>query len=263
MAHYVEDFCRFPSLAYVRELVEKGVVTSMNCRMVAPLLMAGTLSLVVPGTGAAAFAEATSNAGNAAQTATSVDARQKLLDDVASLNENLVEFALDGNVAKIADTANAVGASLPKLRTAVPATAFTAIEARVRDQRTGVKTGNRTATALASVEIYRLLQEAMDPNARPVPVQVPLLDYAGFKVLALAKADPANWASIEATVKEAVAFWKQVETRIGSAALRNMLGSIMTGLNDASSVKNPAYAAFAAKMLLESVDLLEAQFMPK
>lgn len=234
----------------------------MNHRIIALSWMAGTLALAGPRIEAFAVADAKSTP-NAAQTTTAVDTRQKLLDDVASLNENLVEFALDGNVAKIIETANAIEALLPQLRAAVPATTFAAIEARVKDQRTGVKAGNKTAIALASVEVYRLLQEAMDPATRPVPIQVPLLDYTGFKLLALAEADAVSWASIDATVKEAVAFWQQVETRIGSKALRNLLGSIMTGLHDASSARNPAHAAFAAKVLLEAVDLLEGQFVPK
>ncbi len=212
---------------------------------------------------AAVIVAPTALAETPAQRSASVDARQKLLDDVASLNENLVEFALEGNSAKITETAKAIEVSLSKLRTALPATTFTAVESRVRDQGTAIRTGNRTAVALASVEIYRQLQEAMNPNARPVPVQVPLLDYAGFKILALAKGDAVNWTSIDATVKEAASFWKQVEARIGSVALRNMIGSIMTGLVDGAAMKNSTYTAFAAKMLLESVDLLEGQFMPK
>jgi hypothetical protein len=235
----------------------------MRHTMMTALWMAGTFTLVALGTAEPVLAEATAFAGVPAQRATSVDARQKLLDDFASLNENLVEFALNGNSAKIAETANAIEASLPKLRSAVAATTFTAIESRVRDQRTAVRTANGIATALASVEIYRLLQEAIDPHSRPVPVQVALLDYAGFKILALAKADAVQWAGINATVTEAAAFWKQVEARIGSVALRSMMGSIMTGLVDASAAKDPAYTAFAAKMLLESVDLIEGQFMPK
>jgi hypothetical protein len=235
----------------------------MRHTMITALWMAGTFTLVALGTVEPVFAEATAFAGVPAQRATSVDARQKLLDDVASLNEDLVEFALDGNAVKIGETANAIEASMPKLRAAVPAATFTAIESRVREQRTGVKTGNGTATALASVELYRLLQEAIDPRSRTVPVQVALLDYAGFKILALAKGGAVPWASIDATVKEAASFWKPVEPRIGSVALRNMMGSIMTGLVDASAAKNPAYAAFAAKTLLESVDLLEGQFTSK
>ena len=197
------------------------------------------------------------------QRSTPVDARQKLLDDVASLNENLVEFAIDGDVKKIGETAHAIEAALPKLRTAVPATTFAAIESRVRDQGIAVKAGNGIATALASVEIYRLLQEAIDPKTRVVPVQVALLDYAGFKILSLTKGNAVQWADVNATVKEATSFWKQVEPRIGSVALRGMMGSIMTGLADASATKDPAYAGFAAKMLLDSVDLVEGQFTPK
>jgi hypothetical protein len=192
-----------------------------------------------------------------------VDGQQKLLDDVATLNENLVEFALAGNGPKIAETAKTIEASLPKLRAAVPTATYTAIESRVRDQRAAVKTGNGSAIAIPSVEMYRLLQEAIDPHTRTVPVQVPLLDYAGFKILAVAKGDVVNWTAIDATVKDAASFWKPLETRVPSVALRNTIASIMTGLGDASASKDPAYTAFAAKMLLESVDLLEGQFLPR
>ena len=233
----------------------------MKRTMISALWLAGTFTLIAPGAAAPVFAEAPAFAGAPAQTATPVDPQPKLLDDIASLNENLVEFALDGNTAKITETANAIEASLPKLRTAVPPTTFTAIESRARDQKAAVKTGNRTAIALASVEIYRLAQEAIDPHSRTVPVQVAQLDYAGFKILALAKGNPADWTSISATVKEAASFWKQIETRISSVALRTMIGSIVTGLVDASAVKGSAYTAFAARMLLDSVDLLEGQFV--
>jgi hypothetical protein len=201
-------------------------------------------------------------AGPAAQRSGPADPRQKLLDDLASLNENLVEFALDGNTAKINETRTAIDASLPKLRSAVPAATFTAIESRVNDQKGAVKAGNRTGVALASVEIYRLAQEAIDPHSRTVPVQVALLDYAGFKVLALAKGTPVDWAGINATGKEAASSWKQVEPRVKSVALRTMMGSIMKGLADAPAAKDPAYTAFSAQMLLDSVDLLEGQFTP-
>ena len=45
--------------------------------------------------------------------------------------------------------------------------------------------GDRASVALQSIEAYRLLQEAIDHRAQPVPVKVPLLDYAGFKLNAL------------------------------------------------------------------------------
>lgn len=225
--------------------------------------MAGVVSLSALGVGAPALAASRAPVAVAAQKAVPVDARQTLLDAVASLNENLVEFALDGNVAKIAETANAIEAAMPKLRTAVPPATFARIESRVREQRTGVNAGDNISTALASVEMYRLLQEAIDPNSRAVPIQVPLLDYAGFKLLALARSGTVDWSRIDTTVKEANVFWKQVEGRIGSAATRNMVASIMTGLAESFATKNRAYCAFAAKMLLESVDLLEGQFPPR
>jgi hypothetical protein len=234
----------------------------MRRTMMAALCMVGAFTLVAPVGVAPVLAEASAFAGAPLQRSTPVDPRQKLLDDFASLNENLVEFALDGNTAKINETTTAIEASLPKLRPVLPATTLTAIESQMRDQKTAVKAGNRLGIALASVELYRLAQEAIDPHSRAVPVQVALLDYAGFKILALAKGNPVDWASISATGKDAVSSWRQLEARISSVALRTMIGSIMTGLVDAPAVKDAAYTAFAARMLLDSVDLLEGQFAP-
>lgn len=220
------------------------------------------LALLVPQGVMPVFAEWAPGRAAPAQRA-GTDTRQKLLDDMASLNENLVEFALDGNLAKVRETMSAIEASLPKLRTSLPALTFSAIEARVQEQRSAVKAGSGSATALASVEIYRLLQEAMDPRLRVTPLQVPLLDYAGFKLLALARSERVDWTRVEQGVQEASGFWKQVEGRVTSPALRNLVGSIMTGLSESSAARNSGYTAFAAKMLLESVDLLEGQFTPK
>lgn len=199
----------------------------------------------------------------AAQAPSGSAASQKLLDDTASLNENLVEFALDGTIAEMVETATRVEAAFPKLRGVVEARTLAAIEERGREQRAAVKAGDRTGTALASVELYRLLQEAMNPQTRVTPVQVSLLDYSGFKLLALTRAKAVEWRRVDAAANEAGAFWKQVQGRVGSTALRNLVDAIMTGLGESSAAREPAFTAFAAKMLLESVDLLEGQFTGK
>ncbi len=113
------------------------------------------------------------------------------------------------------------------------------------------------------MELYRLLQEAMNPQTRVTPVQVSLLDYSGFKLLALTRAKAVEWRRVDAAANEAGAFWKQVQGRAGSTALRNLVDAIMTGLGESSAAREPAFTAFAAKMLLESVDLLEGQFTGK
>ena len=188
---------------------------------------------------------------------------QERIDAVASLNENLVEFALAGDTAKTAQTAKAVATALPALRGDVPPVTFAGLESHLRDIEAAVKAGDDVRTALASVEMYRLSQEAMNPAARSVPVQVPLLDYSGFKVLALSRGRTVDWVRAETTAKEARVFWTHVESRIASPALRNLVGAIMTGLDNGIATRNAAHTAFAAQMLLESVDLLEGQFVVK
>lgn len=51
--------------------------------------------------------------------------------------------------------------------------------------RSAWRQGNHGAMALQSIEAYRLLTESMYRSGQSVPLEVPLLDYTGFKLNAL------------------------------------------------------------------------------
>lgn len=113
--------------------------------------------------------------------------------------------------------------------------------------------------ALASVEIYRVLQEAIAPGDRMTPLEVSLLDYSGFKIKTLAVTRVTDWSAIDAAITEMGGFWQKVAPSIKDKGLRNLMISITDGLADAASRKNTAYLSFGAQMLLDSVDLVEGQ----
>jgi hypothetical protein len=183
-----------------------------------------------------------------------------LMDSIASLNENFVEQVLAGDQTKSTQTAQSIASQSPALKAVISETAFAALQSRLRDQEQALVRKDMTAAALASVEMYRTLQESLGPSARSAPLQLSLLDYSGFKIMAQVGAPHPNWTAIEDSVKEMSGFWHALAPKIRDKRLSGLLTSTEAGLVEANMKQDAAYTAFAAKMLLDEVDLLEAQF---
>ena len=67
--------------------------------------------------------------------------------------------------------------------------------------RNAWREGDRGAMAIQSIEAYRLLQESIDHSGQPVPVEVPMLDYAGFKLNGLLLSTHPDWKQVANTCK--------------------------------------------------------------
>ncbi len=226
--------------------------------MVLSIGVAAALGTAVPSfaQGSATLTAASSNVGAGTE-------RDQLLEGVASLNENLVEFALAGKADKVAESLKHIDAAMPKLKPSLGEAAFGRVEAHVRDVQMAVGRQDLNAAALSSIEVYRFLQEAVAPKARPVPLDVALLDYSGFKLSALTATPQSNWTSLNDAVSEADRFWKQLEPMVHDGSLRTLVSTIGQGLTDGTARKDSGQVAFAAKMLLDSVDLLQSDFTTK
>ncbi len=61
--------------------------------------------------------------------------------------------------------------------------------------------GDRGVMAIQSIEAYRLLQESIDHSGQPVPVEVPMFDYAGFKLNGLLLSTQPDWKQVANTRK--------------------------------------------------------------
>lgn len=84
-----------------------------------------------------------------------------------------------------------------------------------------------------------------------------LLDYSGFKLSTLAAAAQPNWTTVNDAAMEANRFWKRLKPAVPDANLRTLVSHIDQGLADGVTWKDSAEVALAAKMLLDSIDLLE------
>jgi hypothetical protein len=182
------------------------------------------------------------------------------LTDAASINEDLVGFALDGKADKVAERVTAMRNTLSSLRPLLSNSAFDGLGRQVTEMEQAFSKRDLLATALASVEAYRIIENAMDAASRPSPVEVAMLDYSGFKLSILGAAPVANWAAISTTAKESDGSWSTLANKIQEKSLQNLVSAIQEGLRNAVTRKDIDGVKFAAKMQLEAVDVLEDYF---
>ena len=126
--------------------------------------------------------------------------------------------------------------------------------------RTARSDGRSAAVALDAVEAYRLLVESLHEEALAVPKAVSLLDYAGFKLNVLAGAAVPDWDDIRAAAAEASSFWRAVAADVADVALRDAMSTTIDGLDRAVAAQDARMVAFAARIGLDLVDLLERSF---
>lgn len=134
------------------------------------------------------------------------------------------------------------------------------LDSLVSGVRNAWQKGDRGAMAIQSIEIYRLLEESINRSGQPVPVEVPMLDYAGFKLNALLLSPQPDWKQAGKTAQEAAAWWTAIEAHITDKSLRDAMAHTIAGIKEAVARKDPKLLRFAAEMDLILVDGLEMFF---
>ena len=114
--------------------------------------------------------------------------------------------------------------------------------------------------ALEAVEAYRVLATAKERGKLKIPLEVDLLDYAGFKVKVLATRQPPDWQAMQGTAADAAKDWQAIQEKVADKNLRSVTNTSMAGLSQAAEGRDTAMASFAAQVVLDLVDLLEQQF---
>ena len=146
-------------------------------------------------------------------------------------------------------------------RKSLPAPAVAALDqrlAQIADHRARMA---RADLALASVEAYRLVVSAQP--AGPIPVEVSLLDYAGFRYDADLKAQPPRWDDAVQAADFAAQQWARISPRVTNADLRDRFSAALTEMAAAAKARDPGPAAEVATRELDMVDQLETYFSPQ
>lgn len=201
----------------------------------------------------------------AAQKATSpsrpeMNRNNEVLLSAASPFEDLTENALAGNDKGMQLALKAYDEQAAKVGKVLSAKARQDIELLVATIKMAQQRADYESVALNSVEAYRTLIESLDTSSLMVPVQVSLLDYAGFKLKVLLHAKSPDWSVLRKTAEEARQHWTAIEPRVSDKGLRDAVNTMITGMDKATTAKNVEMAVFAAQVDLAMVDLLEGYF---
>lgn len=130
----------------------------------------------------------------------------------------------------------------------------------ITDIKQAAQQSDYDVIALKSPEAYRMLVEALDTSNLKIPAEVSLLDYVGFRYLAVLHAKPNDWPALEHAATYAKENWSAIRSKVTDKSLRDAVDVTMDGLMQACIKQNTDMALFAAQVDLAQVDLLEAFF---
>jgi len=119
------------------------------------------------------------------------------------------------------------------------------------------------AVALQAAELYKLLVSSCEASALAVPMEVSLLDYAGFRTNALLKATAPDWQALADTAREASANWAKIRDRVTDNKLKTDMEKAQSGLTSAAQMHDVSLSQSSAKTDLALVDDLEGYFAKK
>ena len=173
--------------------------------------------------------------------------------------EVLAETAFTATPAELDKSILAADGAANMLKTIVPATLSASLQTRLTAIRQARKSDQRVDLSLASIEGFRDIVSAV-PGSPAVPINVSLLDYAGFRYDADAQAKPPRWDDMAAATTFARERWATLSGLAPLSKLRTRFGDGLTAMDAAVRAHNVTQARAAAKAELAMVDELEAAF---
>jgi hypothetical protein len=185
----------------------------------------------------------------------------KVLLKATSPYEDLVGPALAKDETKIAHflvLADADAAHAAKL---LPAASARRFEGLRQGLHTAAQAKDGGGVARQSVAIFRLLVDQLKADALTVPLEVELMDYAGYQLEVLAAAEQPDWKAISQLAAQTDQWWQAIaKPKVSNKQLRASVTSAVRGAGTAAQEQNRAMLKFAAQMVLDLVDVLEIQF---
>lgn len=173
--------------------------------------------------------------------------------------EVLAETAFTATPAELDKSILAAEGAARTLKTIVPSALSTRLDTRLIAIRQARKSDQRVDLSLASIEGFRDIVSAV-PGTPAVPIDVSLLDYAGFRYDADAQAKPPRWDDMAAATTYARERWATLSGLAPLAKLRTRFDNGLTAMDTAVKARNVTQARAAAKAELAMVDELETAF---
>ena len=191
-------------------------------------------------------------AGNQSELATSLAAAGEPF-------EVLAETAFAATPAELDKSIIAAEGAVSMLKSIAPAALSASLQTRLAAIRQARKSGQMADLSLAAIEGFRDIVSAV-PGTPVVPIDVSLLDYAGFRFDADAQANPPRWDDMALATRFARERWAQLSGLTPVSKLRARFDNGLTAMEAAVRARNVTQARAAAKAELAMVDELEVAF---
>ena len=158
--------------------------------------------------------------------------------------EDMIEFALAESDSDISTTLAAADRHTTDVKKALSASAASEFATLMEGLHRAATDKDHHEVARSAVEVFRLLIDNLQAKDLKVPKEASLLDYAGFKLRALAATQKPNWQDIRKTVGEAAGWWNAISSKVSERGLRDAFDSVIRGLGDAASSRtSPCFAS--------------------
>ena len=173
--------------------------------------------------------------------------------------EVLAETAFTATPAELDKAIDAADAATRPLKTIVPAALFASLQTRLTAIRQARKSDQSAELSLAAIEGFRDVLSAI-PGTPVVPIDVSLLDYAGFRFDADAQAKPPRWEDMARATTFARERWATLSNSAALSKLKVRFDNGLSAMEADVRNRNIVQARAAAKAELEMVDELERAF---
>lgn len=173
--------------------------------------------------------------------------------------ETLTESSFSADVATLEKMISKARIATAKIAKFASSKLTTQLQQHLANIQTAQKNNATADLAIESNEAFRTLVSAVG-GKQIIPVNVSLLDYAGFRVDADAQATPARFDDMKVAVIFAQEQWAGIKSRQEIAKLIPRFSAALDKMELASRSGDVALARAAAKVELDMVDELETAF---
>jgi hypothetical protein len=221
--------------------------------------LAATLLLAACGNQRANQPESKANAPSALASPADEKSNNLALLAAAEEFETLTESSFSADLATREKMISKASMATTRITTFVSSKLTTPLQNHLANIRTAQKKNATADLAIESNEAFRTLVSAVG-GKQEIPVNVSLLDYAGFRFDADAQAIPARFADMGQAVVFAQEQWADIKSRQEIDKLSVRFSAALDNMELASRSGDAAFARSTAKVELDMVDELETAF---
>lgn len=184
------------------------------------------------------------------------------LQDMESLSEDMIDYAVEQDTAKIQSALQTIDAALPDLFAVhtVDTTTQQNIRNIMQKMQTLSQSNDLNEFIVADNQLFSQLVDLLytvDPSST-VPKAVIELDYLGRELQFQPKVK--NWDKVQAAANSAQQKWQSLEPKVTDKGLRDLMNSTLEGLDAIVQDRNADELYYRGQLLLDEVDLLEGHF---